>query len=258
MWRKKRRITLTEVFGGVACVFLGLMLLAVSQMFCQVLRIEEPKDEAVLLQSESAADPLDAGQSEAAASGVGTSATKPAAFCVVIDPGHGGADSPGTVSGGVEEAGVNLEIAKQLKKLLENQGIHVVMTRTQDTFVGLYERTALANELEADVFISIHQNSIADRETHGMETWYCPDETGTGQRLAELVQGHVTAKTGAKDRGLRTSDELVVVRETKMAACLLECGFLSHDDERAQLTDPIYQARVAEGIASGILAYLAN
>ncbi|MFN7170891.1 MAG: N-acetylmuramoyl-L-alanine amidase [Candidatus Omnitrophota bacterium] len=95
--------------------------------------------------------------------------------CVVIDPGHGGKD-PGAVGpGGIKEKDVVLDIAKKLKKFLENRGIEVILTREKDKFVSLWRRKHLANTKRADLFISIHANSSRWRQARGFEVYYLSD-----------------------------------------------------------------------------------
>ena len=187
---------------------------------------------------------------------VTVSQTAQKSFCVVIDPGHGGGKSPGVVCAGVEEETINLEIALRVKEKLEEEGIRVILTRTADAEVDLQERAEIANENGADIFISIHQNSLAeDTTTNGMETWYCGEKTDGSRRLAELIQEMTVLETGAKNRGLRESSELVVIRETEMASCLLEVGFLSCTEERSRLLSETYQDQVACGIANAVITY---
>ncbi len=97
---------------------------------------------------------------------------------VVIDAGHGGKD-PGAIGiTGFQEKTVNLDVARRLKKILEAEGIKVIMTRTDDTFISLQERTAIASRSKADLFISIHANSSPARGVHGVEA-YCLRDLGT-------------------------------------------------------------------------------
>lgn len=178
-------------------------------------------------------------------------------WCVVIDAGHGGDESPGAVFGGIYEREVNLAIARLVQEILEKEGCHVIMTQTGNTYVGLEERAETANRAGADVFVSIHQNSVEnDSSAAGIETWYHKGKQDGSSRLAELVQSCTAEASGARDRGTRTASDLVVIRETEMASCLIETGFLSNKAERAKLTDTAYQKTLAQGIAEGILAYL--
>lgn len=179
--------------------------------------------------------------------------------CIAIDAGHGGEESPGAVFDGIFEREINLEIAWLVKGMLEEKGYSVIMTQTQNVNVPLKERVRIANDAGAAVFVSIHQNSLDnDTITKGIETWYDEGKTDGSARLAQVIQNSVTGAVGAKDRGLKTASDLVVIRDTDMPSCLVETGFLSSIEERLLLTDPDYQRKLAEGITEGILTYLAE
>ena len=176
---------------------------------------------------------------------------------VVLDPGHGGT-APGAIYGGTEEKDLNLAIAKRAASLLSQAGIQVVMTRVDDADVGLYERSAIANEWEADLFVSVHCNANVDHDdVTGIYT--CAYAQGTnGWRLAQLLHQTMREATGADDFGMEERPNLAVLRTSLMPAALVECGFMSTASELARLTDPAYQDQLAQGIADGVLAYLAQ
>src|SRR6056297_3337998 len=120
---------------------------------------------------------------------------------VVIDPGHGGKD-PGAVAGDVQEKDINLRIAAGVYvKLLEN-GYKVKMTRTNDSFIRLYDRAAIANDMKADVFISIHNNSSGSNKAGGTEILYYPGSK-KGKRLAGLIQSNLVDRLNFDDRGIK-------------------------------------------------------
>ena len=174
---------------------------------------------------------------------------------IAIDAGHGGMDG-GTSAGGIPEKTFNLEIAQKLRDILESQGYRVLMIRNDDEYVEKGQRAAVANEAGASLFISIHQNSDSGG-AHGIETWY--DDTETEKdcyKLALLVQSCTVWTTGARDRGLRTSHEMVVIRETAMPSCLIETGFVSNGEELKLLASAEYQTKIARGIAEGIHWYI--
>lgn len=176
---------------------------------------------------------------------------------VVLDPGHGG-EANGAEYGGVKEKDLNLAIAKRAASLLSQAGIQVVMTRVDDADVGLYERSAIANEWEADLFVSVHCNANVDHDdVTGIYT--CAYAQGTnGWRLAQLLHQTMREATGADDFGMEERPNLAVLRTSLMPAALVECGFMSTASELARLTDPAYQDQLAQGIADGVLAYLAQ
>lgn len=174
---------------------------------------------------------------------------------VVLDPGHGGSAN-GAEYGGVMEKDLNLSIALQAAKLLENAGLTVLMTRTDDRDVDLYERTDLANGQEADLFVSVHCNANVEHDD-ALGIYTCAYSEGTeGWRLAETLYGTMQAATGAPAFEMEPRPNLAVLRTSKMPAALVECGFMSTGAELALLVQPEYQAKLARGIADGILAYL--
>ena len=171
---------------------------------------------------------------------------------VVLDPGHGGTD-PGAIGpGGLREAYVNMALAYRVKELLEPAGLAVLLTREADTEVGLYERPEIANEAEADIFVSIHCNA-SDSPASGVET-YCLALGGPAGKLASLIQTRVVQATGAINRGVKTAN-FAVLRETNMPAALVEVGFISNPGEEARLKDAGYQRTIARAIAGAIAEY---
>ena len=174
---------------------------------------------------------------------------------VVLDPGHGGS-ATGASYGGVHEKDLNLAIAKKVAPLLEAAGVRVTMTRTNDKTVGLYQRTDLANGLGADLFVSIHCNaSTSNLKATGIYT-AAYSASVPGWRLAQTLRKNMMAATGAGDMGTEARPDLAVLRTSKMPAALVECGFMSTPAELALLRDSAYQAKLARGIADGILSYL--
>ena len=172
---------------------------------------------------------------------------------VIIDPGHGGEDD-GCSRDDVKEYEINLEISLLLAAKLRDMGIDAVLTREDnETKLSLQDRVAIAEEQNADLFISIHQNACDEKESpvEGLEVWYSGNNPES-KRLAQLVSMGAVDKTGAKDRGLMESEELYVIRETSMPSCLIETSFLSNQKEREAISDPAYQKKMAAGIAWGI------
>ena len=148
---------------------------------------------------------------------------------IIIDAGHGGID-PGSDSQGILEKDINLEIALKLQEVLIENGYAVLMTREDDSSLELRERSDFANEQEADLFISLHQNCYAqDESVNGIEVYYNSDKTTNDQQLAQMIQEALINETGAKNRGIRSDNGLVVTRETKMPAVLVETAFISND-----------------------------
>ncbi len=185
---------------------------------------------------------------------------KPADRIIVIDPGHGGTD-PGAISvNGRREKDLNLAIASKLNEGLLDKGYNVIMTRDGDTNLGLYGRSGLANEYFADVFISVHGNSIAgNKGINGLEVYYWPQnrsniKTYEQYPFAKAIHDEIVKATGGTSRGIKTNS-FVVIRETKMPAVLIETGFLSNPEEENLLFNGDYQNKIVEGIIKGVESY---
>lgn len=177
---------------------------------------------------------------------------------IVLDPGHGGKDT-GTVWENTYEKEINMKIVQATADILEKDGYVVVCTREGDTKVQLEKRLPFAEQKKAKVFVSVHQNSVEeDTTSHGIETFCNEALNPNSGKLAELIQANVIAETSAKSRDLNKNSNLVVVQSEKVAACLIETGFLTSDSERKLLLSEAYQKKLASGIAKGIKAYLAN
>lgn len=171
---------------------------------------------------------------------------------IVIDAGHGG-DDPGSINGNVLEKDLNLQLALKLEDALKEEGYQIVMTRRDDSELGLYERAELANTAKADLFISLHQNSFADSSVHGIEVFYNESQKSeASKQLAQFIQTHLVTETGAKDRGIRSYDGLVVTRETEMPSCLIETAYISNDHELSLITTDDYQEQIIKGIIKGV------
>lgn len=173
---------------------------------------------------------------------------------IVIDPGHGGKD-PGAVANGLYEKTLNINITEKLKKLIDEGGeVQVYYTRLNDDYPTLQERCDLANEVEADFFLSIHNNAYNPSET-GTETLYYPsEETGylTSPILAEIFQENIVDMTGMKDRGVKQRENLFVLKHTAMPAIIVEIGFLTNDHDAELLKEESFLGKVAESLYSGI------
>ena len=181
----------------------------------------------------------------------------PLSALVVLDPGHGGSAS-GAVYGGVAEKDLNLAIASQAARLLEEAGLTVLMTRRDDQDVSLYRRSGLANTYGADLFVSVHCNaSLTNPEARGIYT-AAADRQGEGWVLAEVLRQTMMAAAGAEDMGTEHRPNLAVLRTAQVPAALVECGYMSTPAELELLCQPDYQLQLAQGIAEGVLTYLAQ
>ncbi|MDO3410334.1 N-acetylmuramoyl-L-alanine amidase family protein [Saccharibacillus sp. CPCC 101409] len=172
---------------------------------------------------------------------------------VVIDPGHGDHDSGGVGITGVKEKDVVLRTGLKVAELLKQEpDIDLIMTRSDDTFVTLDGRAQIANNANADLYLSIHAN-IATPSAVGTETYYA--DAARSKSLSDIIQEHVQAATGFRDRGSKQANYLVI-RKTTMPAALVEIGFLSNSEEERLMTQDDFQQKVAEAIVAGIKEYL--
>lgn len=196
---------------------------------------------------------------------------------VYLDPGHGGFDS-GAVAGSLVEAKVNLSIALAAAERLRAAGVEVKMSRTGDSVPGknakseLVRRTNEANSWGAHAYVSIHCNYLGTGKASGIET-YVQQASSLSQDLGRRIQAALVAATGLPDRGVRTrdlddgktyllgqdpdkdADYFHVLRESKMPAVLIECGFLDHPTDGALLGKPDGQKRIGCTIADAVLGW---
>ncbi len=178
----------------------------------------------------------------------------PTQMLVVIDAGHGGSD-PGAQRGDVQEKEITLEIADKVRKLIEDSGIKVVMTRSQDTAVSLESRVAITNTAAADAFLSIHINSLETNSSiHGIETYYQTDQS---HQLAQAIHSELVGKLEAPDRNIRKA-RFYVINHTPIPAVLAEVGFISNKEERSKLISSDYQNQIAGALSSGVILYLSR
>jgi N-acetylmuramoyl-L-alanine amidase len=187
----------------------------------------------------------ESGWSTAALVGVLQPKTK---FKVVIDPGHGDQDPGAKAVNGRTEKEFNLTMGQKVYNLLQNvPQIQPLMTRNDDTFIPLDDRAQYANNLNADVFVSIHGNSYVATST-GTETYYYKADS---TEFAQIMHKHLAAATGLPDRGVR-QQPFRVVKITNMPAVLLEVGYLSNARDTALMFDDAFQNQVAAAIVAGI------
>jgi N-acetylmuramoyl-L-alanine amidase len=171
---------------------------------------------------------------------------------VIVDPGHGGKDSGAPGRGGVLEKDIVLSISQKLAALLEQQGLQVKMTRNSDYFVDLAPRVDMAQRAGADLFVSIHANSISGRpDVRGLETYHY----GKGEGLARTIHSNILQSMDIPDRRVRSA-RFFVLRKNSMPAVLVETGYVSNSYEASRLSDPDYQNQMARAIARGIMQYI--
>ena len=171
---------------------------------------------------------------------------------ICIDPGHGGKD-PGATGGGVQEKAVVLNVAKKIGAFLEARGCTVMLTRETDVFVELSDRARMANSAKADLYVSIHCNSVRDNaRATGMEVYHYTHALEASKRAARVIYDKLLPVCGLRGRGVKSQD-LAVLRETAMPAVLVELGFVSNDGDCAKLVSDEWQERAADAIAAGIM-----
>lgn len=172
---------------------------------------------------------------------------------VVLDAGHGAKDSGAVGATGKYEKNFNLAVILKAAELLKQENkIDVVLTRSDDTFLELKERAAIANNLNADLFVSVHANSSTSSAASGTETYY---QRQASKELANVMHKYLVQATGLSNRGVKYGN-FHVIRETKMPAVLLEVGYLSNKKDEALLFTESLQNSVAAGMAKGIKEYL--
>ena len=160
----------------------------------------------------------------------------------------------------IVEKDVNLDESLRLARALEGSGVQTVLTRDRDVFVPLGRRTALANELGADLFVSVHNNGSINRAVRGTEV-YAQVGKQASIALASRIHGAFTAATGLPGRGVfqRSGDHgdfYFVLRTSKMASVIVEGAYLSNPDDVRLLASPAFRQRAAEGMARGIRDHL--
>jgi N-acetylmuramoyl-L-alanine amidase len=213
---------------------------------------------------------------------------------VVLDPGHGGKDSGAIGVAGVREKDVTLDVARRVALVLEGQGLQVLLTRKDDVFVSLEERTALANADSADLFVSIHCNASESRSRRGVETYVLDttrdeiaarvaarenattqaasaelasilgsmrlaDDAARSTHLAQLLDRVATTTLQMKygdvvDGGVHTAGFYVLVG-ARMPGVLFETSYLSNPAEEQRLGSPDYRQLLADAIVNAVKAY---
>ncbi len=176
---------------------------------------------------------------------------------ILIDPGHGGRD-PGTISFNQrKEKDFALAASLKLRDDLQSMGYTVYMTRETDVYPELMARANMANSLKVDIFISMHANSVdPNRLPNGIEVWYSGvskvgDYSSLEKKLAAMVDKSLIGVTSAVDRGIKIAKH-VVTANSKMAAILVEAGFLSNPVEEELLFTDSYRQVVARAVAIGV------
>jgi len=191
---------------------------------------------------------------------------------VVIDAGHGGRDPGASGASGLTEEEVNLRIALKLRRLIEQGGGTAIMIREDDS--GLYteggngretrksedlrNRHTLINSCGADLLISIHMNSFPESQYYGAQTFYLRNDDKS-RKLAEHIQNEaIKVLDRGNTRKAKPTDTVYLLKNNNMPGALIECGFLSNQEEERLLDDEHYQEKVAWSIFVGIVKYMEN
>jgi N-acetylmuramoyl-L-alanine amidase len=168
---------------------------------------------------------------------------------IVLDPGHGGED-PGAIHKEVTEAELVWDLAARLEGRLTALGVTTLLTRGPGNGASDVQRASLANDVGADLVLSLHVDGLASTRAHGLAVYYYgAGESGStiGERLADLVQRELVARTGLLDA--RTHAKTwALLRLTRMPAVRVELGYLSSPIDRPRLLDPRFRDTVAEGL----------
>ena len=174
---------------------------------------------------------------------------------VVIDAGHGGEYDPGAVFEGRQEKDDALRLALAVGDILEDNGVEVIFTRVTDVYDTPYEKADMANEADADFFVSIHRNAAAEpgRGSGTMTLVY--QEEGLAQELADSINRELR-RTGFADLGIFERPGLVVLRKTEMPAVLVEAGFIDNPEDNERFDQQFDE--IASAIATGILDVVAR
>ncbi len=187
---------------------------------------------------------------------------------IVLDAGHGGVDGGAESESGLVEKDVTLALSLQVRDYLQEAGAIVIMTREGDYDLAkpqtrgysrrktedLVQRALIIDRARADLFISIHLNSVPSARWSGAQTFYYPKHE-ENLRLAALIQEEIKVNLANTNRMANTVDSVYLLRTSKIPSALVEVGFLSNPREAELLRDPMYQQKLAASIYRGILRF---
>ena len=189
---------------------------------------------------------------------------------IIIDAGHGGEDSGAVGKNGVLEKDLNLAVAMTVGRILENNGFKVIYTRTEDKLLykeeenvkgirkisDLKNRCKIANENPDAIFVIIHMNSFGKEKYSGLQVYYSEGKEES-MAIAEKIQNSVrTALQPDNNRKIKSSQSMYVLDNTDNVAILIECGFLTNEDECKRLSEKEYQNNLSFAIVCGIIEYV--
>ena len=176
---------------------------------------------------------------------------------IIIDAGHGYTTPGKSTPDGMKEYEFNRTVALILKDMLTPYQTKILFAHSDSMDVSLQERTKQANTSGADLYVSIHANAAGNggwHEADGIETYIHSSKPANALSLASKIQRKLIAATGLRDRGVKTAD-FHVLRETKMTAVLIECGFMTNESESKLLKSEYYRKCCAQAIAEAIISH---
>ena len=192
-------------------------------------------------------------------------------FNIIIDAGHGGEDGGAVAPDGSLEKDYNLDIALRLKQVLTFYGYNVITTRTTDTMTcndglktqrekkisDIRNRLKLINSIDNPVFVSIHQNKFSDPSQHGSQVFYSKNNSHS-KTLADEIQNSIisTIQIDNRRKTKPSGTEIYLLYHSHVPSVLVECGFLSNNDDLLKLKEDKYRNELAIVIADGIINFL--
>lgn len=180
-----------------------------------------------------------------------------------------GEDGGATSASGISESNLNLSIALKLQKLLEQSGANVILTRSDENAIyemdakslsqkkvsDIKNRVKIGNESSSDIFVSIHMNKIPQTQYNGWQTFYNV-KSEKGKFLSESIQAALNKTIDRKNNRIAKSiNNIYIIDHVEIPTCIVECGFLSNQEELSLLVQDDYQDKIAWGIYTGIIDY---
>lgn len=192
---------------------------------------------------------------------------------IIVDAGHGGEDGGAVAEDGTCEKNINLDIALKVEKILKFYGFNVIMTRTQDVMTcddglktqrekkisDIHNRFRIITENKNAIFVSIHQNKFYDKSQCGAQMFYSTNNLKS-KILADSIQKSISTDLQAENKRLtkKSGTDIYLLYHSEIPAVLVECGFLSNENDLSLLKSDEYRQKLAILIADGIIKYYSN
>lgn len=188
---------------------------------------------------------------------------------IIIDAGHGGEDGGAVANDGTVEKDLNLDIALKLNDIMSVMGYKTHLIRTTDTAIhssgdtirqrkisDIKNRFAIMNKYDDCIYVSIHQNKFNDTGVHGAQTFYSPNNNES-RVLADFIQKSISSQLQKENRRVikKSGTDIYLLYNATKPTVMVECGFVSNDNELKKLKDNDYQNKMAISIALGIINY---